>query len=359
MATQTQNLEVLEELRRRRVAIREPRPEAEQKVRAKGLLTARERIALLLDPGSEWGFGHAAGPSPMRMGFGTIHGRPVAFKAHDATIGGGAYDRRSMWAMNAMADFANKAGLPIFYLFQGAGGKIDVTIMSSGFTSASGYLVGARKVLPRRGAVFTAILGNAFAPWAVAIGDFTVMTKRASATFVSPFIVEQATGRKPDLYEMGGWEVQSQLTGQICQVGDEEADAIEHLRTAFGYLPGNAFDEPPRILSGDPPDRTDPELAQIVPPYPNRAYDVRKVIERVVDRDSFYEWQPDYGKALADLVINQVEQDMAFQRGVRTACVNCNTPHLMVVDYDPIEVKAQTLLGSLTSRGLHAAIVGF
>ena len=170
--------------------------------------------------------------------------------------------------------------------------------MSSGFLSANGYRVGTRKGLPRRGAIFSAILGNAFAPWAVAVADFSVMTKSSSATFVSPFIVEYATGRKPDLYEMGGWEAHSQLTGQSCQVGDEEADAIEHLCTAFSYLPGNAFEEPPRILTGDPPDRTDPELAQVVPPYPNRAFDVRKVIERVVDRDSFYEWQPDFGKAL-------------------------------------------------------------
>ena len=64
-------------------------------------------------------------------------------------------------------------------------------------------------------------------------------------------------------------------------------------------------------------------------------------------------------ETLDDHHINEIEHDMAFHRGVRTACVNCSHPHLMVVDYDPMEVKAQTLLGSLTSRGLHAAIVGF
>ena len=292
------NLEILEEVRRRRTASREPSPDATAKVHAKGLLTARERIEMLIDPGSEWGFGYGGGPSPIRMGFATIHGRPIVFKAHDATVGGGAYDRRSTKSMKALSDLVEKAGLPLFYLFQGAGGKIDIEVMSSGFLSASGHLVAARKTRQRRGAIYAAILGNAFAPWAVAVADFSVMTKRATATFVSPFIVEQATGRKPDLYEMGGWEAHSQLTGQICQVGEDEADAIEHLRTCFGYLPSNAFEEAPRIPNGDPPDRRDEALATLVPPYPNRAYDVRKVIERVVDRDSFYEWQGDFGKAL-------------------------------------------------------------
>ena len=62
---------------------------------------------------------------------------------------------------------------------------------------------------------------------------------------------------------------------------------------------------------------------------------------------------------LDDLGVNQVEHDMAFQKGVRTACVNCDNPHLMLVDYDPMEVKAQALLGSLTARGLHAEMIGF
>lgn len=64
-------------------------------------------------------------------------------------------------------------------------------------------------------------------------------------------------------------------------------------------------------------------------------------------------------ETLDDTDINQVEHDMAFQKGVRTACVNCSNPHLMLVDYDPMEVKAQALLGSLISRGLHAEMVGF
>jgi len=64
-------------------------------------------------------------------------------------------------------------------------------------------------------------------------------------------------------------------------------------------------------------------------------------------------------ETLEDRGVNQLEHDMAFQRGVRAACVNCDNPHLMLVDYDPVEVKAQTLLGALTSRGLQAEMVGF
>ena len=121
------------------------------------------------------------------------------------------------------------------------------------------------------------------------------MTPRATATFVSPFIIEFATGKRPDLYEMGGVDVHTKMTGQICRRAEDEAEAMQTLRTCFSYLPGHAFESAPRIMSGDPRDRCDDELRSLVPRYPNRPYEVRKIIERVVDRDSFFEWQPEFG----------------------------------------------------------------
>ena len=97
---------------------------------------------------------------------------------------------------------------------------------------------------------------------------------------------------------MGGAEAHSTITGQIDRVGEDEAETIQLVRTAFSYLPSNAFEPPPRVLTGDPPDRRDAELRTLTPAYPNRPYDVRKVIERVVDRGSFMEWLPDYATSM-------------------------------------------------------------
>ena len=294
MTTQT-DLDFLEELRARRDAFFAPNPAGEEKARSRGLLTATERISLLLDEGSEWAYGYGAGPSPLRVGFGTIEGRPVAYKAHDASVRNGAYDLRAGVNMQAIAHVVDKAGLPIFYLFQGAGGEIGDHAMSSGFSAVGGHQVASRHSVPRRGAVYTAILGNSFAPWAASVADFSVMTPRATATFVSPFIIETATGQRPDLYEMGGIDVHTKMTGQICRGVADEQEAMQTLRTCFSYLPGNAFEPAPRVLNGDPPDRRDPDLAELVPSYPNKPYDVRAIIERVVDTDSFFEWQPEFG----------------------------------------------------------------
>ncbi len=289
------DLKNLAELRRRRDQFFAPNPTGDERAHSRGLLTANERIELLLDPGSQWAFGYGLGPTPLQLGFGEIHGRPVLYKAHDTSGGVGAYNLRSRVNMRAVGHIVDKAALPMFYLFQGAGGQIEDHVMSSGFSAVGGQNVGARSSVPRRGGVFTAILGNSFAPWAASVADFSVMTPRATATFVSPFIIEFATGKRPDLYEMGGVDVHTKLTGQICRRAEDEAEAMETLRTCFSYLPGHAFESAPRIMTGDPRDRCDDELQSLVPKYPNRPYEVRKIIERVVDRDSFFEWQPEFG----------------------------------------------------------------
>ena len=292
------DLENLVQLRRLREQFFAPNPAGDERAHSRGLLTANERIELLLDPGSQWAFGYGLGPTPLQLGFGEIHGRPVLYKAHDASGGVGAYNLRSRVNMRAVGHIVDKAALPMFYLFQGAGGQIEDHVMSSGFSAVGGQNVGARSSVPRRGGVFTAILGNSFAPWAASVADFSVMTPRATATFVSPFIIEFATGKRPDLYEMGGVDVHTKLTGQICRRAEDEAEAMQTLRTCFSYLPGHAFESAPRIMSGDPKDRCDEELRTLVPKYPNRPYEVRKIIERVVDRDSFFEWQPEFGMNL-------------------------------------------------------------
>ena len=241
MATQS-DLEHLAELRRRREEFLTPNAAGVERLHGRGLLSAAERLELLLDPGSDWPFGYGPGPTSLRLGFGEIDGRPVSYKAHDASGGVNTYNLRSRVNMGKIGQVVDKACLPMFFLFQGAGGEIEDHIMSSGFSAVGGHQVASRSAVPRRGAVFTAILGNSFAPWAASVADFSVMTPRATATFVSPFIIEFATGQRPDLYEMGGVDVHTKLTGQICRRAEDEAEAMQTLRKCFSYLPGHAFE---------------------------------------------------------------------------------------------------------------------
>ena len=325
--TTAADLEHLAELRRRREQFFAPNPAAEERSHGRDLLTATERIDLLLDPGSEWAYSYGPGPAALRLGFGEIHGRPVSYKAHDDSGGSSAYTLRSRVNMRAIGHIVDKACLPMFYLFQGAGGQIEDHIMSSGFSAVGGHQVASRSSVPRRGVVYTAILGNSFAPWAASVADFSVMTPRATATFVSPYIMEFATGHRPDLYEMGGVDVHTKLTGQICRRAEDEPAAMETLRTCFSYLPGHAFESAPRVMSGDPRDRCDAELGSLVPKYPNRPYEVRKIIERVVDRGSFFEWQPEFG---ANMVTGFARMDghtvaiIANQPRVRGGAIDMN-----------------------------------
>lgn len=290
--------EGLAELRRRRDSVTCLSPDAVARVHGRGLLTARERLELLLDPGSEWGIGYSLQRNALLFGFGTIHGRPVSFKTYDITFKGGAMSAAAKRPEEAVYNITDSASLPLFYLTQSAGGVIGIRNLSSLWGSFFGGLAAARLATPRRGAIFTAVLGDAYAPWAAAVADFSVMTQAANMAFVSPLIVGQATGTMASLEEVGGSEVHAKVTGQIDRVADDERDAITTLRRAFSYLPGSVFERPPIERTGDPPERRAEELRTLVPNYPNKVYDVRTIIEVVVDRGSFFECLPEYGKSM-------------------------------------------------------------
>ena len=274
----------------------------------RGFLTARERLDLLLDPGSEIEFGrlvHSGIPGEEErtlgdgrlVGFGSIDGRPVAYGASDATIkgasGGAGASRRGA----AFERIVAASALPVFGLYQGGGARIT-DVLSSKFTGFFGAGLGRRLAFPRRGAHFVAVLGNYYAPWNVADADLAIMTRFSNASISSPPVVEEATGKKTTPFELGGPEVHARLTGQIDAVVDDDAAACAYLRRAFGYLPANPWEDPPVVRCGDPPDRLEPRLRSIVPDDPAWAFDVKRVIELVVDAGSFLEWKPEFGRNL-------------------------------------------------------------
>lgn len=283
-------------------------PERVQRQHDRGLLTARERIELLCDPGSVHYFGslaHSGVPGEEErtygdgriLAFGEIEGRPIACSATDATIKGGSGGFGSRRRGEAFSRLASTAHLPVFDLAQGGGARIT-QILGSRFTGFGGPTVGRRLAFPRTHSHFVAVLGNYYAPWNVADSDYSVMTKRSNFSVSSPPVIEEATGERVTADEVGGWEVHAKITGQIDNVGEDDAEAIAMLRRVFTYLPGNPWEDAPVVPSGDPVDRESPELRSLVPDHPLRPFDVRKAIHAIVDQGSFIEFQPEFARNL-------------------------------------------------------------
>ncbi|MCC7366554.1 MAG: methylmalonyl-CoA carboxyltransferase [Dehalococcoidia bacterium] len=300
--------EVAELRRRRAIAHGLGGPERVQRQHDRGFLTARERVELLLDPGSQVEFGqlvHSGTPGEedrtigdgRLVGFGTVGGRPIAYTASDATIKGASGSAGSRRRGTAFHRIVEEAALPTFDLSQGGGARIT-EIMTSRFAGYFGAGMGRRLAFPRREALFIAVMGNYYAPWMVADSDYSVMTRGSNISISSPPVVEEATGMKIDPFELGGAAIHERKTGQVDTIVPADADAVAALRHAFAYLPGNAWEDAPVLRTGDSRQRTDPALREIVPVQPNRAYDVKRVIRSVFDRDSFLEWAPEYGKNL-------------------------------------------------------------
>ncbi len=275
----------------------------------RGFLTARERLDLLLDPGSEIEFGrlvHSGIPGEEErtlgdgrlVGFGSIDGRPVAYGASDATIkgasGGAGASRRGA----AFERIVAASALPVFGLYQGGGARIT-DVLSSKFTGFFGAGLGRRLAFPRRGAHFVAVLGNYYAPWNVADADLAIMTRGSNASISSPPVVEEATGKKTTPFELGGPDVHART---------HRADRRRRRRRRRGVrVPAQRV----RLSAGEPvggraggarrrscPIASSRACAAIVPEDPAWGFDVKRVIELVVDVGSFLEWKPEFGRNL-------------------------------------------------------------
>jgi acetyl-CoA carboxylase carboxyltransferase component len=293
---------------RRSVAAGLGGPERVQRQHERGLMTALERAEMLLDPGTRIPFGplvHSGVPGEedrtmgdgMLIGFGQIDGRWVGYEASDATIKGASGGAGSARRRRAFHRVMEEAGLPMFGLMQGGGARIT-DIVTSRFAGFHGPSVGDRLAFPRRGAHLIAVLGNYYGPGPTIDGDYRVMTAPSNFSVSSPPIVEEATGEKVSAFDLGGAAVHSKITGEIDAVVPDDEAAIAQLRRVFSYFPANAWEEPPVVRTGDPWDRTEEALRDLIPARASRVYDVKKAIKAVVDRDSYIEWMPDFAKQL-------------------------------------------------------------
>lgn len=309
----------LEELAfRRRQAKALGGPEAVAKHHGRGRLTIRERIEGLVDTGSFQEVGTLAGqgryddggrltgvtPAPYVMGLASIDGRPVAIGGEDFTIRGGSSwsgDRKKGGQGGFVEDLAASYCIPLVNLIDGAGGSVT-SIHKRGHAVFPGVHGFERSVeLLGKVPVVCAVLGTAAGGPAgrAILSHWSVMVDGTSQVFAAgPPVVERSLGQKITKEELGGPPLAVDVAGTIDNRVPSEEACFAQIRRFLSYMPANVWELPPTATGNDPVDRCEDELARIVPKDRRRPYDMKRLIGHVVDRDSFFEIQPTFGRAL-------------------------------------------------------------
>ena len=301
------NAERIERLERMRAeALQGGGPVRVERQHAWGKLTARERLDLLLDPGSfaeldafvthratEFGLGvqHFLGDGVI-TGHGTIDGRLVFVFSQDFTVFGGSLSEAYAEKICKVMDLAMKVGAPVIGLNDSGGARIQ-----EGVASLGGYAeiflrnVMASGVVPQISVVLGPCAGGAV--YSPAMTDFTVMVEGTSYMFVTgPNVVKAVTHEEVDSEALGGATVHTSRSGVAHLAAHDEAEAMDYVRRLLAHPPQNNLSEPPVVLARDPRDRQDPELDDVVPADPSKPYDMHHVLRRIVDDGNFFEIQP-------------------------------------------------------------------
>lgn len=294
--------------RRRALALAMGGPERVAAHHAKGRLTARERVALLLDAGSfvELGMlahsdreqvGERAPADASVTGVGAVEGRKVAVIANDATVLAGTTGRVGSRKQGQIMSLAARKGYPLVMLGDANGGRLP-DLLGSDFGASAGsdegeHFLGMR-VMEDRIPRVTAILGNAYGDPAFWAGssDFVAMAEGCSVALSGPSLVRSATSATTTHDDLGGPQTTVRGTGVVSRLEADEPDAIDAVRRFLSYLPSNATlpppDAPPR-----PPAVAGDELLRIVPDRGRRGYDMHRVLDAVLDEGSLFELHPE------------------------------------------------------------------
>jgi len=307
-----QRLKELEELRRKSELGGGPERLAAQ--HARGKLSARERLDLLLDEGSfieldrfvtsrTTGFGsndqRFLGDGVV-TGYGTIHGRLVYVFSQDFTVYGGSLSEAHAEKICKIMDLALENGAPVIGLNDSGGARIQEGVVSlGGYADIFLRNTLASGVIPQISAILGPCAGGAV--YSPAITDFIYMVRGTSYMFVTgPNVVKTVTHEDIDMEGLGGADVHTSTSGVAHFAHDSEPEALAAIRELLHYIPQNNKEDPPRRETDDPADRMDEALLDIVPDEPNRPYDILDVIRHVVDDGEFYEVQKDFA---ANIVI--------------------------------------------------------
>ncbi len=303
----------------------------------RGKLTARERLEKLLDPDTfeelDRFVTHRA--TEFRLadqkylgdgvvtGYGKIDGRLVYVYAQDFTVFGGSMSETQSQKVCKMMDLAMQNGAPVIGLPDSGGARIQEGVDSlAGYGEIFWRNVQASGVVPQISAVLGPCAGGAV--YSPALTDFILMVRNISHMFITgPDVIKSVTGEDVSFEDLGGAGTHSTKSGVAHFALADEEEAFETLRRLIGFLPSNNLEDPPYVETADDPERADEELLTLVPNDPNKPYDVREILSRVLDDGDFLEvhehWAPNivvgYGR-LNGNVAGIVAQQPQYLAGV-------------------------------------------
>jgi acetyl-CoA carboxylase carboxyltransferase component len=295
---------------RRDLALAGGGPERVAKLHAQGRLSARERLQLLLDPGTFQELGvfvtHRSDDPAIKdrkvvgdgvvAGWGAVDGRPVYVFAQDFTVFGGTMSEANAKKICQVMDLALQNGAPVVGLNDSGGARIQ-----EGVASLGGYAdiflrnTLASGVVPQLSAIMGPCAGGAV--YSPAITDFTFMVKGTSHMFVTgPDVIRAVTQEEVSMEDLGGAMTHNAKSGVAHFAAEDDADCINQVKRLLSFLPLNNLEDPPLSPVRDPIDRRDPGLTTIVPEQANRPYDMKELVRKVVDDGDFFEAHAHYAK---------------------------------------------------------------
>jgi propionyl-CoA carboxylase beta chain len=305
--------EIIEELEEKRAQAKlgggENRIEAQH---AKGKLTARERIEILLDEGSfeEWdifvehrcsdfGMQDKAIPGDgVVIGYGTINGRLVFVYSQDFTVFGGSLSEAHAEKICKVMDHAMKVGAPVIGISDSGGARIQEGVASlGGYAEVFQRNVSASGVIPQISLVMGPCAGGAV--YSPAITDFIFMVEDSSYMFeTGPEVVKTVTHEEVTAEDLGGATTHTSRSGVADLAFENDVQALLMTRRFFNFLPSNNRAKPPHRQTADTQGRGEVSLDSLIPGNPNQPYDIKELIVKVIDEGDFFELQPNYAKNL-------------------------------------------------------------
>jgi acetyl-CoA carboxylase carboxyltransferase component len=285
-------------------------PDKTERQRARGKLTARERVERLFDPGTfteldlmarhqATGFGlehDRPATDGVVTGWGQVHGQVAFAFAHDFRIYGGALGQMFAQKIHQVMDLAQRVGAPVVGLNDGGGARIQEGVTAlAGFGGIFRRNVRASGVIPQISVVLGPCAGGAV--YSPALTDFIFMVRGTANMYITgPDVIAAVTGETVTHDELGGADTHATKSGVASFVLDDEAACLDQVRYLLSYLPPNNEELPPWFPPGDDPERRCPALVDLVPLEGNRPYDVRRVIAEIVDDGEHLELQESYAR---------------------------------------------------------------
>ncbi len=303
--------DVLAELHRRRDAAWAGGGERRTKVQhERGKLTARERLAVLLDEGSfeefdmyvehrcnDFGMDETHMPGDgVVTGWGTINGRPVYVFAKDFTVFGGSLSEAHAEKIQKVQDMALRNRTPIIGLFDAGGARIQEGVAAlGGYAEIFQRNVLASGVIPQISVIMGPCAGgDVYSP---AMTDFIFMVRDTSYMFVTgPDVVKTVTNETVSAEELGGASIHTVKSSVADGAFDNDIDALLEMRRLFDFLPLNNKGELPEVDAFDPVDRVDDSLDTLIPDSSNQPYEIKELIHKAVDEETFFEIQADHAR---------------------------------------------------------------